>query len=532
MSKLMKCSLKNIALTLAGFLLILAEIQAQNRVDELRKILLDADGRVMVASHRAVHNRYPENSLAAIQEAIDLGIDIIEIDVKITKDSVPILMHDRTIDRTTTGKGDPETLTFEEIQQFFLVENGKPTKHKIPTLEEALNLAHGKILVDLDMKTDWLENVIKVVHKTNATKEVFFFDSDYEVLKRLQAADKNFMLMPRTHSLEEVDSAIALFSPEIIHIDYSFYTKEVADRISKAGARIWINALGQPDRALREGHITPTLNSLTLYGADVIQTDEPALIQKSIPINPIRKPKHAGVYVVAHRGAHQNIPENTLAAYQKAIDLGADFVEVDIRTSKDGELVSIHNKEVDKYILKGKTGLVADKTLKELQKLDIGSRVDKKWKSERIPTFEEILKLCKGKIGIYLDVKDADVDKMLALIEKYEMQNEIFWYASVDKLKEVQAACPDCLVMPDPDIAKNLDKVFEAFKPSIIAANWEGFSEEGYEEKAHKNSAIIIVDDNGSETWQKALDLGCNGIQTDDPEGLINFLNSIEQNSN
>ena len=52
MSKLMKCSLKNIALTLAGFLLILAEIQAQNRVDELRKILLDADGRVMVASHR------------------------------------------------------------------------------------------------------------------------------------------------------------------------------------------------------------------------------------------------------------------------------------------------------------------------------------------------------------------------------------------------------------------------------------------------------------------------------------------------
>ena len=58
-------------------------------------------------------------------------------------------------------------------------------------------------------------------------------------------------------------------------------------------------------------------------------------------------PKQGGVYVIAHRGVHNDIPENTLAAYRKAIELGCDFVEVDLRTTKDGEIVSVHNGTVD-----------------------------------------------------------------------------------------------------------------------------------------------------------------------------------------
>jgi glycerophosphoryl diester phosphodiesterase len=69
--------------------------------------------------------------------------------------------------------------------------------------------------------------------------------------------------------------------------------------------------------------------------------------------------RHGGVYVVAHRGAHNGIPENTLAAYEAAIEMGVDFVEVDLRTTKDGYIVSIHNKQIDSYVTDGRRGLVS-----------------------------------------------------------------------------------------------------------------------------------------------------------------------------
>ena len=127
-----------------------------------------------------------------------------------------------------------------------------------------------------------------------------------------------------------------------------------------------------------------------------------------------RKAKH-GVYVIAHRGAHVGIPENSLAAYQKAIDLGCDFVEIDVRTTKDGHFVSMHNSTIDEYV-NGAKGKVSEHTLAELKLLDIGSRVGSEWKDTRVPTFEEILKLCQGKIGIYLDLKAASIPALVKII--------------------------------------------------------------------------------------------------------------------
>jgi glycerophosphoryl diester phosphodiesterase len=124
-----------------------------------------------------------------------------------------------------------------------------------------------------------------------------------------------------------------------------------------------------------------------------------------------RAPKH-GVYVIAHRGAHVGIPENTAAAARKAIELGADFIEIDVRTTKDGKIAVVHNATVDAYTENAK-GRVKDFTLDELKALDIGTRVGPQWKEERIPTFEELLDICQGKIGVYLDVKDARIEDLL-----------------------------------------------------------------------------------------------------------------------
>lgn len=259
------------------------------RAAEIRKEFLDPDSKVvLVASHRAVHHELPENSLPAVREAIRLGVDIIEIDVKVSKDGVPFLMHDGKVDRTTTGKGDPEEMTFAQLQELRLIAHGKTTDEKIPTLEEVLKLAKGNILVDLDLKTDRLGAIFGVVCKTGTQDIVFFFDSDYNMLSTVVAADPGFMLMPRAYSLAMADSAIVRFKPKAVHIDFKFYTPEVVHLIKSNKARIWINALGLPDLQVRGGKVDEALNALLKNGANIIQTDEPERLMKALEARGMR----------------------------------------------------------------------------------------------------------------------------------------------------------------------------------------------------------------------------------------------------
>ncbi len=91
------------------------------------------------------------------------------------------------------------------------------------------------------------------------------------------------------------------------------------------------------------------------------------------------KPRSGKIYVIAHRGAHVGIPENSLPAFQKAIDLGCDFVEIDTRATKDGKIVSVHNATIDQYV-SGETGRVKNFTLAELKQFSIGEKTGPEWK--------------------------------------------------------------------------------------------------------------------------------------------------------
>lgn len=256
---------------------------SQGNVEAIRKAFLDpASGTVLVAAHRAVHSEYPENTLKAIEAGISLGVDFVEIDVKVSKDGVPFLMHDHTLDRTTTGKGEAEALTWDALQQLSIVDNGQVTRYKIPTLEDALRMAKGNVMVDLDLKTDRIDKVIEIVNKTGTGDIVVFFDSDFNVLTRVRQADADFFIMPRAHSMSEADSVIDVFDPPIVHIDFSFYTSKTADLIAGSDARVWINALGGPDDKLLRGREKRAVRILTRRGANVIQTNEPALLLSAL----------------------------------------------------------------------------------------------------------------------------------------------------------------------------------------------------------------------------------------------------------
>jgi len=270
--------MKRHLLILNSFLLLslLAFSPDNNFEKTLAKFHDPNSGSVLVAAHRSAHNGHPENSLSALKHAIEIGVDIAELDVKVTKDSVVVLMHDGKIDRTTNGKGDPENYTLAELKKFMLkMPDGTLTDETIPTFEEFLNLAKGHIMVDIDIKTSNLKPVVDAVKKTKTQAQVFYFDDDYASLETVRSLDPGSMFMPRAHSYHEADSALIRFSPQVIHIDETFYTFEVTRLINYKKARVWINALGDPDKLIRKGAIEKVMTRLLINHANIIQTDEP-----------------------------------------------------------------------------------------------------------------------------------------------------------------------------------------------------------------------------------------------------------------
>lgn len=161
----------------------------ENRQQEiLFRIKNPSKDYVLAVAHRGVWTEGPENSLMAVQKAIDMGFDIVEIDVRLTKDGHLILMHDKTLDRTTNGKGLVQDYTLEEIKKLRLKNAiGVQWKHQqIPTLEEVMLLAKGKIMINLDKtENQTVQEAFDVLKKTGTIDHAIFKGDDpIEVMRR------------------------------------------------------------------------------------------------------------------------------------------------------------------------------------------------------------------------------------------------------------------------------------------------------------------------------------------------------------
>ncbi len=140
------------------------------------------------------------------------------------------------------------------------------------------------------------------------------------------------------------------------------------------------------------------------------------------------------VMVIAHRGFSGEAPENTLAAFRKAIEVGSDMLELDVQLSKDKEVVVIHDETLERAT--NGQGKVADFTLKELKKLDAGFRFGPQFSGERIPTLKEVLELAKdgywsiskSRIHPKVNIQLAEIaDRALQEVKKAKMLNQVIF---------------------------------------------------------------------------------------------------------
>ncbi|MBO5701571.1 MAG: glycerophosphodiester phosphodiesterase family protein [Clostridia bacterium] len=171
--------------------------------DEKVYALTCQSGRITSSSHRGDVVNYPENSLEAILSAIMLGADAVEIDIRLTKDNVMVLMHDETLPRTTdwnkkAGKnGLPkspkiEDWTYEQLRELRLLYNGKPTESMIPTLYEAALLFGGRAQIHFDCKVsdkiDRNTDIYPLAEETGS-KSSFFYSFGYDMMLKWLSYD-------------------------------------------------------------------------------------------------------------------------------------------------------------------------------------------------------------------------------------------------------------------------------------------------------------------------------------------------------
>jgi glycerophosphoryl diester phosphodiesterase len=257
---------------------------AQN-TERLLDVFNNQPEKMLVVAHRGGHINVPENSLPSIDEAIAAGAEIVELDVRETKDGVMVILHDKTLNRTTTGKGEIKDFTYAELQQFFLIHNGQPTIYKIPTFKEALAYAKGKILIDVDFKIDGMEareRAYKIIKEMGVESQILFFVYDFTEMETLYKINPEIKVMPRANNDDQIRKIIDLNMTNVIHVDASFEKSEMLKQARAKGMRLWINTLGDVDKqsADNEGVYGDFVNKF--QQCNIVQTDFPERLKTSI----------------------------------------------------------------------------------------------------------------------------------------------------------------------------------------------------------------------------------------------------------
>ena len=263
-------------------------------LDEIIADFNTARGRTLIAAHRGDWRNAPENSLAAIHFAIRQGVDIVEIDIKKTKDGQLILMHDETIDRTTNATGKVSDWTWDSLKVVRLRNGlGRVTDSHIPTLVEAMQMVKGHVMVNLDKSYGYFPEVMAILESTGTTKQAIMkgevslatLRKDYGRYLD-QVVFMPVISLSDSSALQRVKDYSEQFHPKAFEFIFATDTSRVIQQfanLQKQGARIWVNSLWptlcaghDDDKAITD----PDANWgwLLRNGANILQTDRPEML--------------------------------------------------------------------------------------------------------------------------------------------------------------------------------------------------------------------------------------------------------------
>lgn len=259
---------------------------------ELRNFFKYTPGnKIIVSGHRGGNEPgYPENSIEGFRNVLEQMPAMFEIDPRLTKDSVIVLMHDATLDRTTTGKGKLNSYTWKELQNIRLKDHeGKATTYKIPTLEEVIKWSKGKTIINLDKKDVPMQMIVKLIKKMHAEKHVmltvhtgaearYYYDRFPDIMmsaftrNQKEYSDMEICGVPWSH-------IIAYVGPNINKDNIS-----TCKELHKEGVRCMISTAPTDDKLATAEERSIKYKEEIKTNPDIIESDIPTEVWKAIPV--------------------------------------------------------------------------------------------------------------------------------------------------------------------------------------------------------------------------------------------------------
>ena len=234
---------------------------------------------------------------------------------------------------------------------------------------------------------------------------------------------------------------------------------------------------------------------------------------------PIRNMK-----IVGSGGAPSDAPPNTIAGLRRAIELGLDYVEVDLRTTADDKIVDIDSAKVDART--NGVGLVSSLTCRQIRQLDAGGCFNPRFRDERVPLFGQELALAKGHIRLLVNLKSAVPLHVLRLVRQFNMIREVLFAGDIEALTVLRAANAEVQLMPLLSSIKDMGGLAKRLHPGYVAGR--GALDTAAVKAAHAHGAQYFLDVRGAADSEKnilaCLRAGVDGLLTDRPKAVLATL--------
>lgn len=481
-----------------------------------------------VVAHRGDSSVAPENTMAAVTSAVEGGSDFFEIDIDFTADGEIVAIHDDTVDRTTDGTGAIREMTYPEVSELDTGSWFDPaySHSDMPLLDEVFEyMSQTGAQVVLEYKSTWEPEDVAMstalIEEYGVEDQIIAQSFDLTTMSSLQ---QELPEVPRMVLGDITEDAIGI-AEELGAVGYNPPVAQVLENPD------WVQEANDAGLAtfVWTANDSADWASLISLGVEGVITDHPGQLIGWSQRYAAGDPESGEVpAIVGHRGNSAVAPENTLPAVVSSVLTGAEYFEIDIEYTADGEIVALHDATVDRTT--DGTGTIREMTYDQVSELDAGSWFagGYGYSGVPVPKLEDVLAdMADSGAHLLLEYKETWTEDMVAasaqLIEEYGVADQIvtqsFDLVTMDRLQQELPDVPRMVLgAPQEDsaeIAEELGAI--AWNPSVAQVldnpDW-------VEEIQAAGLYTFVYTVNNAGQWEQLTELGVDGIITDYPDHL------------
>jgi glycerophosphoryl diester phosphodiesterase len=270
--------------------LLLLNISVNAQVNDMSlpvSLYSDNKDNFVIIGHRGASAYYPENTMSAFRAAYEMGAEMIELDILLSKDGVPVVIHDESLERTTNGAGKVMEYTYKELSKLDAGSwlGDEHTGERIPSLEEVLQFAKGKVAVNIEIKTEVVSNDLRegieekayeIVKKYDMQEYVLFSSFDYRAIAHLKELDVNIavaLLYEKQQSNDkDPKELVENYNADAFNCSYRQFSKKWAEVTSEAGIPVFVYTVNSRRR----------MKKMIKRGVNGIFSDKPDVLKQLV----------------------------------------------------------------------------------------------------------------------------------------------------------------------------------------------------------------------------------------------------------